>query len=103
MLVEDAFGGLQGSIGWDGNVRRNAGALPRRPCRSVRVDSGDAEEDAGLTDLVDLGRVGRPGCGLADDHGSAQLLHDVNELLCGAGGGSAGQDDQAFLGAITHT
>jgi len=100
VLVEDALGGLQGGVSRDGDVGCDAGALPGRPAGGVGVHGGDAEEDAGLANGEGLGRVGSPGGGLPDDHGAAELLHDVDELLCGAGGRSAGQHDQAFLGAV---
>lgn len=103
MLVEYALGGVEGSISWDGNVRCNAGSLPGWPCRIVGVNSGDAEEDIGLADLEGLGWVGRPSCSFANDHGAAQLLHDVNKLFCSTSSSSTGQDDYAFLGAIPYT
>lgn len=100
MLVEDALGGLEGSISWDGYVRCDASSLPGWPSRSVGVDSGDAEEDVGFANTEYLGWMGAPGGGLSDDHSTAELLHDVNKLLCSTGSRSAGQDDQALLGAV---
>lgn len=93
MLVEDALGSLQGGVSCDGYVRCDASSLPGWPGGGVRVDGGDAEEDVGLADTEGLGWVGAPGGGLSDDHGAAELLHDVNKLFCGAGSRSAGQDD----------
>ena len=81
-------------------MRCDASSLPGRPSGRVGVDGGDAEEDVGLTNAESLGWVGGPGGGLAHDHGAAELLHDVHELLSGTGSCSAGQDEQAFLGAV---
>lgn len=100
MLVEDGLGGLQGRVGGDGDVGGHACALPAGPGGGVRVDRGDAEEDVALTHLEGLGRMGRAGGGFTNDHGPTQPLHDVNELLGGAGGGLTGQDDEALLGAV---
>lgn len=103
VLVQDGLGGLQGSTSGDGDVRGHAGTLPAGPGRGVRVDRGDAEEDVALAHLEDLGRMGSAGGGFSNDHGPTQPLHDVNELLCRPGGGSAGQDDEALLGAVPLT
>lgn len=81
-------------------MRCDANSLPGWPTGSVRVDSGDAEEDVGLSNTEGLGWVGGPGGGLSNDHSAAELLHDVNELLCGSGCRSTGQDDQTLLGAV---
>lgn len=100
VLVEDALGGLEGSVSWDENVWCDASSLPGRPSSSVRVDGGDTEEDASLGNLEGLGWVGAPRGGLSNNHGTAKLLHDINKLLRGTSGGSTGQDDEAFLGAV---
>lgn len=100
MLVEDALGCLEGGVSWDGYVRCDASSLPGWPGGGVGVDGGDAEENVGLTNTEGHWWVGGPGGRLSDDHSAAELLHDVNKLLCGAGSRSAGQDDQALLGAV---
>lgn len=82
-------------------MRRDANSLPGRSGGSVRVDGGDAQEDVGLTDAEVLGWVGGPGGGLSHNHSTAELLHDVNKLLRSPRGRSAGQDDQALLGAVS--
>ena len=64
------------------------------------MDRGDGEEDVAVPHAEGLRRVGGAGGGLAHDHGTAASLHDVDELLGRTGGGSAGQDDQALLGAV---
>lgn len=81
-------------------MRCDASSLPGWAGGSVGVNGGDAEEDVGLADTEILGWVGGPGGGLSDDHGAAEVPHDVNELLCGTGSRSAGQDDQALPGAV---
>lgn len=83
-------------------MRCDANSLPSWPYGTVRVDGGDAEEDVGVINLEGLGRVGGPGGGFSDNHSAAELLHDVNKLLCCACSHSAGQDDQALLGAVPY-
>lgn len=100
MLFEDTLGSLEGGVSWDGYVRCDASSLPGWPGGSVRVDSGDAEEDVGLTNSEGFWWVGSPGGGLSDNHSAAEFLHDVNKLFCGASGCSAGQHDQTLLGAV---
>ena len=93
VLVEDALGRLEGIISRDRYVRCDASSFPRWPSSSVRVNSGDAEEDVGLTNTESLGWVGGPGGCLSDDHSTAELLHDVNKLLGSTGSRSTSQDD----------
>lgn len=81
-------------------MRCDASSLPGWSGGSVGVDSGDAEEDVGLTNTEVLGWVGSPGGGLSHDHSTAELLHDVNKLLCCTSRCPAGQDDQALLGTV---
>lgn len=82
-------------------MRRDADSLPRWSIGGVRVDSGDAQEEVGLTDAEVLGWVGGASGGLSHDHSASEPLHDVNKLLSSAGGRAAGQDEQALLGAIS--
>lgn len=103
MLHEDTLGCVEGRLGRHGDVGGNTGPLPGRSLGGVGVDGGDAEEDVRLAHAERVGWVGGAGCGLPDDHGSAVLLHDVDKLFGGAGCGSAGQDEQTFLGAVSRT
>ena len=103
MLVEDTLGCVEGRPSGHGDVGGNTGPLPGRPLGGVGVDGGDAEEDVRLAHAERVGWVRAARGGLPDDHGSAVPLHDVDELFGGTGCGSAGQDEQTFLGAVSRT